>query len=105
MEEKLLTYQGDLNDRKSKAEVAKAELDLANSNYEKEKEVFDGMLVTYEQAAKGIETQTRSVFVYSFMAFSPLTESGRGYMTGESVHFWVLSGFFLVTPLLMLAWF
>ena len=59
LEEKLLTYQGDLNDRKSKAEVAKAELDLANSNYEKEKEVFDGMLVTYEQAAKGIETQTR----------------------------------------------
>lgn len=59
LEEKLLEYQGDLNERKSKADVAKAELDLANSSYQKEKDVFDRMMKSYEDSAKGIESNKK----------------------------------------------
>jgi len=52
----LLGYQGELNERKSKADVAKAELDLTNSSYQKEKDAFDKMIATFEQAGKGIES-------------------------------------------------
>ena len=59
LEEKLLEHQGELNQKKSRADVAKAELDLANSSYQKEKEVFDKMMKTYEDSAKGIENNKK----------------------------------------------
>lgn len=55
----MLTYQGELNERKSRADVAKAELDLANSGYQKEKDVLDGMMNSFQQAEKGIETHKK----------------------------------------------
>ncbi|XP_067949380.1 structural maintenance of chromosomes protein 4-like [Watersipora subatra] len=59
LEEKLLSYQEELNGKKSKSDVAKAELDLAKSSYQTEKDTLDRMVSTFSEAGTSIETHSK----------------------------------------------
>jgi len=68
LEEQLLRHQGELNEKKSRADVAKAELDLANSSHRKEQEVLDKMMATLSTASTGIKDNEKYVGFVIFLS-------------------------------------